>query len=112
MCLRNTVYNGILANLPHDPIGHIGYFELLEFWEAMAADENSGRNYSIAEFASMKQSVAKLLTPRESSFFQEPFPVDIAESPTLLQVKVIARLSKILMDRHGFKVPKDGGGLG
>ena len=112
MTLRHNVYNGILANLPNDSASQKGYFDLLEFWEKMATTQDAGRDFSVNEFDGLKVAARRLMTPREIAFFEEPFPDDITSHAALFQAKVTGRLSKILMDRHGFKVPKQGGGLG
>ncbi len=112
MSLRDTVYNGVLAKLPTDHQAQRGYFELLELWEKMGTAPNAGRDFSESEFNSLKSTARVFMTAREIRFFEEPFSDDLASHPALFQAKVTARLSKILMDRHGVKVSKEGGGLG
>jgi hypothetical protein len=109
MSLRNEMYGGVLASLPSDTNARAGYEELVDLWE-----EIGERNIhpTADQFNAWKNGVHMLLTLREKTFFQEPIEPGLAGYPELIQAKMTGRLSKILMDRHGFKVAKDKGGLG
>lgn len=73
---------------------------------------NEGRDISPAVFADWTAKVRALLDPRELRFFDEPFEPSVENVPQNKQAKTGARVDKILMDRRGYKVPKETGGLG
>jgi hypothetical protein len=108
MGLRDTVYDGLLAGLPADPAAHVGYFDLVEIWETLGSGRD--RNISLDMLRGLEQNARAHMTERERIFFDEPHEDGL--DPYLLQAKIAGRLSKILMDRHGFKVGKEGGGVG
>lgn len=113
MSLRDTAYDGIIANLPADPSAHHGYFELVEIWEHMEGHRPEGREWFNAdEQAKLLVSLTSVLSAHELAFFKEPFERSEQSYNSILQARTTGRLSKILMDRHGFKVARDKGGLG
>ncbi len=74
MSLRDTAYNGIIANLPADPSAHHGYFELVEIWEHMEGHRPEGREWFNAdEQAKLLASLTSIPRAREQAFFKEPF---------------------------------------
>jgi hypothetical protein len=94
-----------LSKTPDDPIAAKGYQELYRLLPADSDDIP-------LPFAEWKTAIRTHLDSREASFFSAPFEPEIERHQELLQTKTVARLYKILMDRQGFKVPREGGGLG
>lgn len=108
MALRDTAYDGRLAKLPRDPEAQHNYFELVQIWESL----ESGGDLTQDGLDAMILKAKPFMNSREQAFFSEPLPSDLVGYPILLQSKITGRLSKILLDRHGYKVPREGGGLG
>jgi hypothetical protein len=52
------------------------------------------------------------MTERERLFFDEPYETRVKRIPEWLQVQAAGRIYKMLMDRQGYRVSKENGGLG
>jgi hypothetical protein len=97
---------------PPDGPGASGYDELYTQWKRLGDVFAAGRTLNQQDFLTLGATVRKHLTGRERQFFDEPFEPEVRANPDHVQAKTTAQLHKILMDRHGFRVAKDKGGLG
>ncbi|UGY21828.1 hypothetical protein HU675_0027885 [Bradyrhizobium septentrionale] len=100
-----------LSQLPSDPEDAKGYDQIYRAWKRLSDTFENGGQLQDAEFQSEVQSLIASLRPREISFMGEPYEASIAHIPEAVQAKAQGRLQKILMDRHGFHVKREGGGL-
>jgi hypothetical protein len=98
-----------LSGAPSDPTAAIGYAELYALWKENMDAFNHGRDISKADFQIWIDRVRKHLIPMELAFFDEPFD---ERNFSKVEVKKVSNLYKILFDRHGARVSKEGGGLG
>jgi hypothetical protein len=97
--------------MPADEDAQVGYVEILSIWRRIKQgfDENP-RSFN-QELLSCLAELRPLLTQRELAFLDEPFDAATTSSAAV-EAKTVAKVYKILMDRHGFKVSREGGGLG
>jgi hypothetical protein len=93
-----------VSAVPADPAATVGYTELYALWK-----ESQRQDVTTAEFRSWIERVRGHLTPRELAVFDEIF---VERSFAKAQVKAMANLYKILLDRHGAQIAKVDGGLG
>lgn len=100
-----------LAQVPSKPEDATGYLEIHTFWKRLSDTFEKGGQLSDAEFRSELTSLRPVLRPREAAFLDEPHEVSIANIPEAVQARTVARLYKILLDRQGFHVKRENGGL-
>jgi len=98
--------------LPKDEEAIAGYETILTAWKKLFAALDEGRSLSVAEVETTISSAKDAMFGRENVFFDALLDDLSSSSSDLRHAKLTAGLNKILMDRQGFKVSKEGGGLG
>jgi hypothetical protein len=102
--MNDLPYNGMLENVPNDPIKAKNYTEILSRWKEQQRVFMGDGRQSPADFWAWDKNVQKLLTPAELAFFLEPHiknanPDDVV----IAEVNRINHLTKILVHRQGIK---------
>lgn len=101
-----------LSKSPNDPEAARGYQEIYRAWKLLYDVGESERGcLTTREFLDLLSEVIQHLTPREREFFERKLDGP-AHIPEFVQAKTTARLNVILLDRYGFKVKRENGGVG
>ena len=100
-----------LSQLPSQPEDTKGYDQIYKVWKRLSDAFETGDQLSDADFRSELSSVRPVLRQREARFLDEAHEAAIANIPEAVQAKTQARLQIILMDRHGYHVKHENGGL-
>lgn len=100
-----------LSQVPANPEDAKGYDQIYRVWKRLADAFSAGRELPSADFRSEMSNLRTVLRPREVSLMDEPHEASIAHIPEAVQAKTQARLQKVLMDRQGFHVKRENGGL-
>jgi hypothetical protein len=107
-----TVVHIDLSKTPDDPEAGRGYQEIYRSWKRLYdVGESEPGCLTTHEFLDLLGEVVQYLTPRERDFFERKLDGP-GHIPAFVQAKTTARLNVILMDRHGFKVKRENGGVG
>ncbi|MEP2783934.1 MAG: hypothetical protein ABJO67_05230 [Pseudoruegeria sp.] len=101
-----------LSALPNDQDTHRGYEEIHSVWirlSEMLKEGNHPDDSCLNELVSKAQNA---MTGREVDFMCNLQSLLSDDSVENRHARLTGGLYKVLMDRHGYKVSKDGGGLG
>jgi hypothetical protein len=101
-----------LVSLPSDQSAVPGYKVILSAWQNLTVAFDENKKLSEADLDLTLADVRGVSTVREQIFLQELQSNIATMSVDLRQAKLTGGLYKILMDRQGYKVSKDNGGLG
>ncbi|WP_291048468.1 hypothetical protein [Hyphomonas sp.] len=101
-----------LTSLPEDQDAVRGYESILATWQKLRDGLDDSKSLSGVDLEETVSSSRPVMTPRELAFLNELLTATSSLAVEIRHAKVTGGFYKILMDRHGFKVSKDGGGLG
>ncbi len=101
-----------LTSPPVDLNAVPGYETILAAWQKMHDALDKGKSLTEAEVAAVVSETRLAMTSRELAFLQELLNSTSSLSADARHAKLSGGLYKMLMDRQGFKVKKENGGLG
>lgn len=101
-----------LTALPEDQSAVPGYETILAAHQKLAAALDSNHDLSASDLEATLADARQAMTAREREFLHNLQGEIASFSADLRFAKLTGGLYKILMDRKGFKVSKEGGGLG
>ncbi len=101
-----------LSLLPESEDAQGGYEEIHGVWEKLFGMVSAGKHPNETDLEELIEKAKYVMTGREIAFM-DTLKNSLSDFPLELRhTKLSGGLSKVLMDRHGFKVSKEGGGLG
>lgn len=107
-----TTHKIDLSLLPENEEAVTGYTEIYAAWKKLFDMLDAGQSPDENKFDTVFSDARRNMTGREIAFIDELADGIATLSTELRHAKLTGGLSKILMDRQGFKVSKEGGGLG
>lgn len=105
-------YKVDLTKLPTDQNAVPGYEAILAAHKKLGAALEENDDLTEAELEAVLAGIQGAMTTREREFLHQLRSEIATFSVDLRHAKLTGGLYKILMDRQGYKVSKDGGGLG
>ena len=100
-----------LTRIPPDSFDAEGYDRIYRIWKRLSDTFEGGSQLNENDFQSEISSLEGALHPQEHSFLKDPHEASIANIAEAVQARTQARLLVILMDRHGFHLKRENGGL-
>lgn len=104
--------NNDLSNLPKEQSAHDGYEEIHRVWKTLWEMVETGKYPDETGLNELVSKAQYAMTGRERRFMDGLHSSLAGDDVRLRHAKLTSGLNKVLWDRHGFKVSKEGGGLG